>query len=754
MKRRNGLLRTCVIGALLSGLAWAVPGMQAQAGDLPLKAPAAAEPVPYWWFHGEVEVGGRAFLNDPPRNGAVYRAQNSLAKYYEYSDNRPGPFSNIWLATGSRDGLYQADFVAKNIGYNDQSYFLDLSKAGEHYLSLGWDQTPHLYSTSALTPYRGIGTTALTLPPAAVGLTPATIGPFLNQTDIGIKRDTASVSYRWTPTDAWDIKADLSHLHRTGTQVDGVVGFGNPYNPIEVPRPVDDTTQNYGLNGEYVGTSPWGKKFNFKLAYNGSQYSDDFTSYTIQNPAPSGTNTPFARLSTWPSNQMNSFSGTLGADLPWMSRYAGTVSYSMMRQNDAFIPMSYQATFTLPASSLNGSINTLMSNNVVTTKITPELTNKLTYRYYDFQNNTPELLFSPSWASLDRQTATEAAISSLSIAYTKQNAGEELTWHPSRQWTLGAAYGYERYDLTRDSVDATNEHSGKVFADWKPESWLTVRSSGYFANRRYENYNYLANVAAIQFPGRAATNGWLVNPAYRQLMTDNRDRWKANFAVDLVAIHNLTLTPTFKYQDDNYGLNRATEFGLRDSRSWSAGIDATYVLAPGTSIMVGYMREYYTQLVYNSNQTDPIPATILTETNDRSVVDTFTAMARYAVIPDKLDTELRYTASHGVDKLNLNLANGAPPSSGGQFPDMTTWYQRLDATVTYKFDEQQVAALGWKGQVKAKLHYAWERTSVSNWADDSLAPYTPLVSANELWLGFDNPNYNVHMLMASLAWSW
>ena len=46
----------------------------------------------------------------------------------------------------------------------------------------------------------------------------------------------------------------------------------------------------------------------------------------------------------------------------------------------------------LPASSLNGAINTLLSNNVVTTQITPELKSKLVYRYYDFANNTPELL--------------------------------------------------------------------------------------------------------------------------------------------------------------------------------------------------------------------------------------------------------------------------------------------------------------------------------------------------------------------------
>ena len=63
--------------------------------------------------------------------------------------------------------------------------------------------------------------------------------------------------------------------------------------------------------------------------------------------------------------------------------------------------------------------------------------------------------------------------------------------------------------------------------------------------------------------------------------------------------------------------------------------------------------------------------------------------------------------------------------TGGQFPDATTWFQRLDAEATYKFDKEQVAQLGWKGDIKAKLHYAWESNSVANWQNDPLAPFNP-----------------------------
>src|SRR5262245_31380363 len=758
-----------------------------RAAEAPLKAPAAVEPVPFWWFHGTLEAGGRLFLNDPLRNGSAYLGQQSLAKFYEYRDLRPGPFANFWLATGSRDGLYEVDLDGKNVGYLDQSYYLDASKAGEHYFNFGWDQTPHLYSTSAQTFYQGLGTSTLNLPPGLCCTTigrvggfgnvnfnssvpPGELAPFLDKIDVGIKRDTAAAGYRWTPTDAWDIRAEYSHLSRTGTQVDGIVGFGQilggASSAIQVPKPVDDTTQNFGLNGEYAGTSFWGKKFTVNLAYEGSIYDDNLSSYTVQNPytnnspPPASLNftagqSPFARLSTWPSNNMNGVSGAVGADLPWNSRYTGTLNYTTMRQNDAFIPMSFQnPTFPLPASSLNGAINTLLSSNFINTQITPELRSKLSYRYYNFDNNTPQFLF-PSWISLDQTTANETAIRALALSYNKQDAGGELVWHPTRAWTLGATYCFERYNWTNYVAAATYENSGKAFADWKPTRWLTLRSSAYYSARRSNNYD-LASFTDFQFPGTAATNLFKISPAYRMLMIDNRDRWKANVALDVVVAPRVTVTPNFKYQDDFYGLNPANQLGLRDARSWNGGIDVTGVIDPRTSITVGYLREYVTQLVYNTTQispTAPPGGANFALTNDRIVVDTFTGVIRYAAIPDKLNTELRYTASHGEDNQKLFFATGATPT-GGQFPNVKNWFQRVDAVATYTFDKAQLAALNGKGQVKAKFHYAWERNSVDNWQQDPLAPFGNTGQLSQVYLAYYNPNYNVHLMAASIAFTW
>ena len=65
-----------------------------------------------------------------------------------------------------------------------------------------------------------------------------------------IRRDTASVDYRYTPDRRWDFRANYSH-----TAADRHPGRWRPIRPkhsgvaVEVPKPVADTTQNYGAIG-------------------------------------------------------------------------------------------------------------------------------------------------------------------------------------------------------------------------------------------------------------------------------------------------------------------------------------------------------------------------------------------------------------------------------------------------------------------------------------------------------------------------
>ncbi len=106
------------------------------------------------------------------------------------------------------------------------------------------------------------------------------------------------------------------------------------------------------------------------------------------------------------------------------------------------------------------------------------------------------------WPSYDTSATPEGedALRSLTVAYIKQNAGEDLTWRPTKDWHFGAGYGYERYDYTRADAASTDEHTAKLFADWKPASWFTLRTSGSYSDRTANDYDYMMKRAAFPVP--------------------------------------------------------------------------------------------------------------------------------------------------------------------------------------------------------------------------------------------------------------
>jgi hypothetical protein len=226
-----------------------------------------------------------------------------------------------------------------------------------------------------------------------------------------------------------------------------------------------------------------------------------------------------------------------------------------------------------------------------------------------------------------------------------------------------------------------------------------------------------------------------------------------------VAFPGVTISPSIKYQDDNYGLNKVNQMGLTDNKSLSWGADFSYTPKPDFLLVVSYYREYYDMSLFGSTASTPVLPTAATEamTSDKTIVDTVSAGVTYAAIPDKLDLDLRLALSRGTDQMRLFLGTGVP--SGGQLPNDETWFRHLDATATYKVDPETVAKLGWKGDVKVKLRYTWESNSVANWQNNPVAPFfipgtTTAQNTNALFMAADNPNYNVQMIAASLVASW
>jgi MtrB/PioB family decaheme-associated outer membrane protein len=414
----------------------------------------------------------------------------------------------------------------------------------------------------------------------------------------------------------------------------------------------------------------------------------------------------------------------------------------------------------VPFSSLNGQISTLMSNNVLTTQITPTLKNKASYRIYNLDNDTPRMSFA-NWVVADTQLASAASasfapVNNLPVAYTKQNAGDELVWRPTHNVNVGVAYGYERYDWNFEAANVTQENSGKIFADWKPTSDVTARASWLFSQRRYENYDSFKNLYDIMWPTLGATHAV---SAMREFYLSNRDRNKAQIQVDWSPVERLTISPTAGLLYDDYSLDPATQVGLNYSHAWRAGIEATYLLDARTSFLFSYMYERSHQFMTSSTATGVSNAFApgsfyMTDITD--TVHTVTAAVNYTAIPDRLDLRASVAASWSTDTQPVIFGTGLGPSAG-QYPAVTNVWTRFDASAKYKFDPDFVHRVGWKGDMYAKLLYAYERNRMGDWQIDLMNAYMFNLSSSTgymTWMAFDNPNYDVHMLAGAVGFSW
>jgi MtrB/PioB family decaheme-associated outer membrane protein len=722
-------------------------------------------------YYRRVEAGWRVFTERPSKEDRT----NNRAKFEEYGQIPPGPFvNNLYWGGVAKDGSKQFDFWANNIGYNNQNYLLQAAKPGNLYLTLEWDQTPHLYGFGQ-TLFNTSNPAVLTIDPtvrAALGSGSTTqraavINANVHPVELGIQRDTAKVSTRYTPDPDWEFKTNYSHEKRTGDRP-----FGtniNGFNSIETIAPVDYTTHDFGASAEYFRNFGNNKRGNIQFSYNGSIFENANKSFTWDNPfPPDGGSATQGRNSLPPDNQAHRFTATSGVDLPFDTRYMGTMAYSMMRQNDLFIPKTINPdllakTAPLPAPSLNGAIDTILINNVLTTRINSDLTSTLRYRYYDNNNRTPELLFTDYVLADGKIVQTDRQ--NLPVSYTKQNAGADLKWRLDRTWAVGGGFGWERYDRDRREVDVTDEFSGKVFVDASPWNWWSFRTSYINAQRRFNDYDALKFVGVQTAPPDG--KDFLQNPLMRIFDLTNRNRNKVEASTDLTVAKGWIVTPTFGWRHDEFSDNLVTstsDLGLKDEQGWNAGLDTSIAVNSRVKLFASYMHEDFRRVLVNRQNGNNIdsngggigdPASAWAS-RIHDGIDTITAGVNVK-FTDNIDLNVSYVYTRSNDKTDTFALGAAGVTSDPAFPEVKNRLHRVDAVLSNKFDPDLVRQWGWTGDVTAKVRYVYEQNRMTNWQIDNVVPYMEAIDSgarSSLFLAALNPNYTAQLIALSLAYRW
>jgi MtrB/PioB family decaheme-associated outer membrane protein len=843
MKIRNGILNsgraallggTFLVATLPTTLVFAqdanTSGNSAMAADvvMPTKAPSinAAD----WYWNGIFEAGGNIFIEKPPSGfGKIPtdpfwltpKTTNSNAKMDEYGKVPRGPFLDVLgIKAGTTDGRFAVDFWADNVGYNNQRYQLEVYEPGRQYFNIGWDQIPHLLSTSAKTLFGGVGSTRLTVDTATRNFLQGQLGATFNPSqaqrtnidrfiggaagfggagfpapmyniDLETLRERFIVGYRNTMLDNWDFKVDYSHEHRTGTRPLGIGwGVGTAANPrpssgsIEVPQPLDDRTQNANASGEYAGTTPWGTRWNTALKYSGSFYSNENKSIDVDNPfcrtcsavGPAPFGASLLRYGLYPDNNVNGATWSTAVEIPlFKTRYVSNVQYMAFRQNDPFLNDATNGlSFGLgagqirpyPAASLNGEVNAFLTNNVLYSRLTSDLTNTARVRYYDRRDNTPVLTFA-NYAYADGGVSTAQPLTRLPTSYTRLNIEDDLKWQPNRAWTFGVGYFFERYTYQNGEVDSTNEPGGKAFVNWTPYSWLTWRSSVQYSQRRYDHW-------LVSTPGDAGA-------AMRQFFVQNRNQTKANGIVEIALTKDLTVSPNggvrwIEYPTDAVigASNLVTNsLGTQSDRSWNVGADFGIRITPELRATFGY--NYEEHLLYMQSccgASIPFNDSNKWSTQIAQHYNTFIVSGLWNAIPGKLDILADYVLAIANEaNSTIGCASGNNGCTGNNsagptppWPDEKNYFQRFNILAKYYVDPSVVKQMGFVGKMTLKARYTFEKNSNTNWATDNFTPYSPSAAdaggaditngGRSLFLAYNNPNYTAQIVSLGLAANW
>ena len=705
-------------------------------------------------IEGEVELGGRVFLDEP--------SKREKAKLEEYRDLSQQPFGAFGIRLFKPDESYAVEMGGSKIGQEDQEFFLGAGRPGLWRFDFDWNQIPHVYSTNARMLATESARGVFTLPTPRPNLNAYNTARELDE--ISQRWDVGRFSFTLTPTPDLDILLEYTRIKKDGEKPLSL-GMGSPgSNFIEVLEPIDQTIHDFRAKASWVGEG-----WQIQAAYALSIFENALSSVTADAPcfgltapvaaggcaADATTSPATGRAALPPDNMAHTVSLAGGVNLPMRTRVTANASYSLRLQDDKFLPHTINPSISspllaLPRQSLDGMVGIFLFNVNATTRPLPPLTVSARYRLYDFDDMSDELIF-PGHVVNDRPPVSTEPRRATRFEYTKHNADVDARWRFDSMFATTLGVGWERWDRISHREADSDEYSGKLALDATPLDWLLARLTYRPSLRRISDYNTFAHlehtVVEEVTPDEEAQGQ---SPLLRKFDEADRNRHRVDLLVQLSPLEGLTVTPTASYRYDDYD---DSFFGLRNAENWTIGFDVGWAPAAWMAVNAGYSYERIDQ--EQRSRSRPVTGAVTFDFPDfdwvSDNVDTFHtiyATARATLIPDVL--EWLFEASYSRGNTEIKTRNPVTPTSGTAaqrttatakpFADLENTLLRLGTAVRYRFAKAWSVSLG----------YFFEKFDEQNYRTDTLNPFQTATAS--IYLGNDLKDYTAHVITLALGY--
>jgi MtrB/PioB family decaheme-associated outer membrane protein len=657
------------------------PAAEKSAEDKPAETNVVEFGVRYRWgdVYGRPDLtlgpGGPAASGNPSvvpgclGCGTAFEPLLRTSKYEEYRDLRNGLFIRNLDATfdnllGSHN--YVRLQSQKTI-YQDQTYLATFGQYGKFKLQFRYDQIPHVFSNTTRTLFvqtsPGVWSfpTAIrsTLQASASSNLPSLIAGTGTNAQQGVvtnfnfitpsiirKAGTISASYDLTPN--LNLNGMYWRESQNGTRPIGLImnsspsasatsGFG-----VELPETISYFNNVVRVGGDY-GKRDWG----VEAAYVGSFLQENIASMTWDNPflltQPVGAEvkSPLSgRSALYPSNHAQYLDLAAATNLTRYMRLQATISPGWLRQNEPFLPYttneaitgcgdtpgaSCTTTASLPASSLEGSKQTLAMNFTLVSLPWKSFQIKAGYRHYDYNNNTPIHTFTPTAGDASSPGSGE----NTPFGFNRKNFEFTGNWFFAKKSSAKLGYQAEWMDRSHRDVEHSLEHTflGAVdVAHWKD---LLFRLSYRHSIRdpdAYQDHQSTDPVTGAPITCNDSSVAFTADQrCSRRFDESHRVRNRGDAMVEYDISDRLSFSAFGGTTQDNYNQRGNTNsstplnfltgaaattspyyvYGILKDISYNYGLDADFTLSSQVSLFAEYSREHNYRRMISRNRTPP-----------------------------------------------------------------------------------------------------------------------------------------------------
>ena len=732
------------------------------------------------------------------------------SKFEEYKDVRPG----FWLrrfrvASNPRGSPDFFRLMGRGVSERDQEYFFDGGQYGRFRTTAQWNELQHLFSRDARTPYTDQGNGVLTVPDSikatlqplldakSTTMNPTAAAIFRNATLTTVRstRRTLSIDQTFHITDNWSVRARFLDYRRTGTRPLGTGSYERVATPnaeigitttigdgfrvlnLELPEPLDNRTDQITFGTSYVRRH-WGVNFDYTY----SQFKNHIQSVTFDNPfrltdkqATSNGNfnrQEFARglFAQEPSNKSHSFLISAFVDLPGRSRLAGAIGWSFWRQDEQFLPFTLNTAITaanlragitptslsaLPRQSLEGEVDTFSADSVFASRPTEKFSFNIRYRSYDYNNETPDILF-PGYAAFGESFWRTSIVGSFGtelienkpVSFRRQNFIAEGTYEFAKWLKWQIDYQWEGWDREHRQVANSNENTIGTLVTYKPNNKFDGKLSYHYSDRTPRTYD----------PGVLE---------FRQLRLfdqTKRIRHNANLQWQYAVTPKVGLSGNFSYLRDNYDQNF---FGLVRYLQGKGSIDLLYTASEKTVFYTNYSYERYSSLLQSITKTgapfqqvNPAapcfkPNCFLNRWNreDRNRNHSFGIGVTTYLAKDMLFFDANYSLSLSNDRITTVNTSAVVPTAflnatAYPWPEARSNYHELTVDTNYQLSDN--VALGFRYIFEPYRLDDFQWNGLNAYPYDRLPPEQQFPTTRPLLLDSRYSSHNAHLFSVYL----